>query len=766
MPTSPNIADRRARHVSLPGQVRERAVVLLAELFAELPGPFEELLFDCAMNAGSRKDAFLDAAGELRRRRQEIFMQFHERLQQSWDALQEGRPQQVEDAFAGSLRDPLSLVTDQELELRLATRSLAETIRRECRDALAELDARMAGLAGDPAPEGWRNPVGPEQISAAVYRSFAICDFAPEARLELIQLCEARLVPGMARAYADLNQWLAQAGVEPRTPVRLAPAPKSAASAPVADASEPDDEAEGAPRWASRFLDRIVGLPPASGAAAAHVGGAAVPLQDQDETPSVQGVLLEALHYLLQQSRQASVGAGESVAPAGADAPHRRDLSQHEMLSVLSQLQATPAASLCTAADGAGGSLAQRLKNEVFDRARQLGMDPETVRLAPGDEDVIDLVGMLFDVMLDERNIAGRSRELIGRLLVPFVKAAMLDRRLFVQKAHPARRLLNALAEACEGNDGERPAARQLLAKVEEVVERLLAEFNESLSIFLTLEEEFRAYLEQYRRGIEIAERRAAEAQRGQERLEAARARTRAELQQRVSGAPLPQAVKDFLYQPWAHHVTLTVLREGEQGDGLREALAVADELLDELAEARRNVVGKPWLQHARPALRTVFAGIGMTPGAADHAVDALCDTLQSVAEERPELEKALPELPPVEPPKLARPAAAPLQVVAGTDTLDFDAGDARYFRNLPIGSWLDFIGQDNKVQPCKLSWISPISSRLLFVNRNGVNVCVASPEELAVMVRLGRLRAHRSESAFDSAMQGVIDRLEPAAAG
>ena len=34
--------------------------------------------------------------------------------------------------------------------------------------------------------------------------------------------------------------------------------------------------------------------------------------------------------------------------------------------------------------------------------------------------------------------------------------------------------------------------------------------------------------------------------------------------------------------------------------------------------------------------------------------------------------------------------------------------------------------------------------------------------EELAAMVRLGRLRTHQSEDAFDSAMQGVIERLEP----
>jgi len=32
-------------------------------------------------------------------------------------------------------------------------------------------------------------------------------------------------------------------------------------------------------------------------------------------------------------------------------------------------------------------------------------------------------------------------------------------------------------------------------------------------------------------------------------------------------------------------------------------------------------------------------------------------------------------------------------------------------------------------------------------------------------MVRLGRLRAHVDDGAFDSAMQGVIDRLDPGSA-
>ena len=766
MYSSTHTAVRRERTAPLPSQVCEQACSLLAGLFAELPGALDELLFDRAMQSVGYRDVFLDAAGELRRKRQDVSTRFRQRLQQSWEALQAGHAQSPEEVFAGSARDPLSLVTDQELEQRLAIRGLAELIRRDHKDVLARLDERVARVAGMPALDGACNPLGPEHVGTAVYRSFAACDFAPEVRLELIRLCEARLVPGLARVYADLDAWLAEAGVEAGAAQRRAREAQAATRpAHAGHVANDDDQAEVTPAWASRFLDRV-GMATGAAPVPGLPGFGDAPMREGGgDAPSVQGVLLEALQYLLRQSRQARGPAEPADAGGtGPSASARRDLSQREMLSVLSLLQTAPGAALAASADAAGESLAQRLKQEVFNRAQQLGVDPASVRLAPGDEDVIDLVGMLFDVMLDERNIAGRSRELIGRLLVPFVKAAMLDRRLFVQKAHPARRLLNALAEACEGNDGVRPAARQLLAKVEEVVERLLAEFNESLSIFLTLEEEFRAYLEQYRRGIEIAERRAAEAQRGHERLEAARNRTQAELQRRVADEALPQAVKDFLYQPWAHHVTLAVLREGEQGEGLSVALALADALLEELEQARRHVADRPWLQQQRAALGQVFAGMGMGPEAAEAAVQALCDTLQAVAEARPELQKPLPELPQVELPQPARAGEPSLQLVAGTDTLEFDPTDANYFRNLPIGAWLDFISPDNKVQPCKLSWISPISSRLLFVNRRGVNTCVASPEELAVMVRLGRLRAHRSESAFDSAMQGVIDRLEPAA--
>ncbi len=760
MSSSNHIADRPGHDKPLLDQARETVIPPLVDTFAVALGRFDDALFDRAERAGNSQMAFLDAMRELRRRRDEIIRRFRSHLDKAWQSLEAGEPLSVESALAEPT-SALSLVSDQELESRLAARNLASVIMRDCKPVLQRLDRRLGWIAGNLVLDNDHNPIGPEHIGVAIHEAFATCDLSLEVRLVVIKLCERDLVPGIGRIYEALDQRLVKSGVIPEMPAARSPVrAQSPATEAEQDAMPEEDEAS-APAWAARFTHRMAGM---KGSMQASMGQGGFSDGPPGYAGGAQGVLLEALHHLLQESR----GNREREAPhqpshapslGGGD---NRALSQREMLSVLSQLQSTPSATLRAAIGDTGESLAQRLKSEVLSGATQLGVDPSTARLAPVDEDAIDLVGMLFDVMLDERDLEGRPRELIGRLVVPFVKVALLDRRMFVQKTHPARRLLNVLAEACEGNNGESAAERTLMAKVEEVVSRLTAEFNENLAIFLTLEEEFRDFLGQHKRRIEIAERRAAEIQSGQERLETARVRMARELSARLDGRHVPQAIDDFMRQPWAHHVTMTVLREGEEGEGLRDALALADGVLEELTEAQRQIIGKPWLQAWRPSLQKVFASVGMNPDAASSAVDALHDTLQAVAASRPDLERSLPELPQVVLPKVVEDDSVAIQLVGGTDTLDFDSTDADHFRALPIGTWLDFIDKDNKVQAGKLSWVSPISSRLLFVNRRGVRFCVASPEELAMMVRMGRLRTHEEEDAFDSAMQGVIERLDP----
>ncbi|HYG07336.1 MAG TPA: DUF1631 domain-containing protein, partial [Stenotrophomonas sp.] len=759
MMSNPSPLGHPGRDPRLLAQARDAFLPALSQAFTAAVTRFDDVLFDRAENAGASQLLFLDGMRELRRRREEIVSRFRSQMEISWQSLEQGMPLSAEAALSGqpSGGAGLSLVPEHELESRLAVRNLASVLLRECKPVLVHLDRRLGWIAGGMELGADTNPIAPEHIGVAIHEAFATSDLAPEVRLVLIKLCERDLSEPICRLYTQLDEVLAKAGVmpeisQPRRPPPRPPQREEAGADPFQAGNEDELDEQFAPAWANRFVNRWAqsrGRLQAAHRGREDGGGEAGP---EGHPAGNQGMLLEALHELLQQTRNVRDSA---TSAASAAVGQQRPLSQREMMSVLSLLQATPSATLNAAMGDEGESLAQRLKSEVLSSATRLGVDPASARLDPMDEDAIDLVGMLFDVMLDERDLEGRSRELIGRLVVPFVKVAMLDRKMFVQKTHPARRLLNSLAEACEGNAGDSPAERVLMGKVEEIIERLVAEFNENLAIFLTLEEEFRDFLAQHRRRIEIAERRAAETQRGQEKLELARTRAQQELDRRVDDT-LPQAVQDFLRQPWLHHLTMSILRDGEDGQAVAEAMTLADGVLEEVAEARRHIIGKPWLQAWEPALQKVFASVGLHGDAALVAIGALHDTLQAVAEARPELEKALPELPQVSLPQ--PPAAETAAVELGADPAleDFDNADADRFRQMAIGTWLDFVDKDGKVQAGKLSWVSPISSRLLFVNRRGVRFCVASPEELAVMVRLGRLRAHVNDGAFDSAMQGV----------
>ena len=100
--------------------------------------------------------------------------------------------------------------------------------------------------------------------------------------------------------------------------------------------------------------------------------------------------------------------------------------------------------------------------------------DAPSKRLNQVDQDVIDVIGMLFDFILDDRNVPDAMKALLGRLQIPMLKVAVLDRSFFGNKQHPARRLLNTLARAAMGwvDDGDR-SPKSLYGRIETAVSRI-----------------------------------------------------------------------------------------------------------------------------------------------------------------------------------------------------------------------------------------------------------------------------------------------------
>lgn len=756
-----SISDSSTDKRQLLNQLNSIALSGIVDAFAECVGRFDDVLFDRAETAGASHVLFLQGMRELRRKQDEIQEQFSTHLKSSWQAMLDRRPLSADEIIVSGLfgggGNDLTIITDQQLESQLAVRHFSDTIYRHCKGPVARLEPCLAKLTGLDELDQDRNPIGPHHLGAAIHCAFLSCELSPEICLILIKECERDLLEPLKTLYSTIENFLVESNLLPEKPS-------------VSRPSEQGDSSNAQENDISKILGVLDEFPSQSAKSDTWAMSVLNRWQDsysQASPDSNQGEvrepidpmqLFDALHVLLQHAR------GQQNALSPPDNQHsRRSLSQREMLSVLSSLQAT-SASLTTGV-GSGSlddSLADRLKNEVFAYVGQLGVDPNNTQLDPIDENTIDLVGMLFGVMLDERDLPGKSRQLISRLAVPFVKVALLDRKMFAQKNHPARRLLNTLAQACEGNAGQSPSERVLMAKVEEVIERLVADFNENLAIFATLEEEFCEFLDHHHRRVHITEKRAAESQRGQEKLHLARQRAQAELEKRLSAVDgLPHAIDAFLCQPWLHHLTMVLLIDEDTEAEVKVVLDLADHLLAAFIQAQRLEENDHWLTDFYPELKHVFASVGLFGEAAYAAIKALENTLNAVARSRPDLEQPLPDLPQV---TLLSPLAESNELDVDVDSHHepAEAENVKQFRELPIGSWLDFLDRNSKVQAGKLSWISPISRRLLFVNRRGVRFRVASPEELAVMHRLGRVRPHVEDDAFDSAISGLIHRLDP----
>jgi len=640
----------------------------------------------------------------------------------------------------------LSLVDMDDIDDVVNAELVTEAVMRSSGDVINATAQRFCALLGLPSAEKASSPLSERKLAEYLRGALVGVQLPTKIRFMLFRNYESALIAALSSLLEEANEPMVKAGVLPHLatprPTRRAEPPKPEAPAVAAEQRAHSERAAVPPEAAAstqrqRELGELSDLP---------IGSAE------------QALFLEICDYLHnwrpQHERAAAAHAG-GFAAAGGSAPapgSRHRLSKNETIALLSSMQRLLPEAVSSAMSASDASLSSSLKDAMLGNTRKIGLAPDAVEIDREDEDAVDLVGMLFDVLITERDFREEARQLMSRLVVPYAKAAVLDRRLFLTKAHPARRLLNALAEAIEGNQGDGPQERELLGKAEATVDSLVAGFNEDIAIFETLEQEMRAYLDQHRRRVDMAEKRAKEAQRGQERLENARMLAARELEARTGNAELPSVIQDFFSRYWTHHLSMIILREGEDSAAWGVALKLADDLISVLGwqppEARVAAV-----QQLRLGIETVLSSSGVLS-------DSSSALIQKIAESAAHYQA--PAKSAEQPATTAHSAAsAGLHMAFDKSALDFDPRDVEYFKNLPVGAWLQMAVGNGGFAPIKLAWISPISARLMFVNRRGVRVLVVSVEELAEMKKHGKLIVHAEENVFEQTLDRVLHRLK-----
>ncbi|WP_236214283.1 DUF1631 domain-containing protein [Metapseudomonas otitidis] len=729
-------------------QVRDKAAQQLKQALQALFDNADDTLFQMADRATSNaeQNAFFEAMRDLRLKRKSIERGFLQKVFETFSNLNQyeiGRAPQLDAVSFESL----SLVQNDDLEESVAQDTMVSKVMSRDAVALGHLTTRINTLVSKKIDDR-TNPLGPRALCEAFLDACRSLGVEIKVKLIIFKLFDKYVLTELDQLYAEANQLLITAGVLPE--LKSAP-----------PARRPQGRTPGAARSAV-----------AGGDAAGVVADMA-----SEEVQEVFG----ALQALLSEVR----GSGLPRREVPADAV---PITSNDLMRLLSHLQQHLSVqkvddidvrfqldSLLTRASAKSG------------RSRVVGQV---------DDDVINLVSMLFEFILDDRSLPDSLKALIGRLQIPMLKVAVLDKTFFSRGSHPARRLLNEIASAAMGWSEQDDLQRDVLyQRIEQVVLRLLNDFVDDPGIFSDLLSDFLAYTGDERRRSELLEQRTRDAEEGRAKAELARQQVEQALNERLLGRTLPEVVVRLLQEAWSKVMLLTCLKHGAESEEWRATLATMDDLIwsvepHEAPEARMRLLElvpgllkslregltsaafdpfstseffsqleslhvQAFQRFKRPEPEPVVAGVAEpdAPIAADAALVVDLPELElEAAAEAPAMVEVVEEIILLAPGESRAPEPE-ASLPEGDEALD-------QVDNLRVGSWVEFQeDEDHKVR-CKLAAIIKPTGKYIFVNRTGMKVLEKTRMGLAVEFRRGAIRLLDDALLFDRALESVIGNL------
>lgn len=695
--------DRGARALSpcLPVlllQVRDKAAMQLRQGLQALFDNADDTLFEMADKASGRPDQnlYFEAMRDLRLKRKSIERGF---LDTFYDAFS-----RIGQADAYELGLPPASANGP-LERAVAVQGMVDRVLSRDGFVLQQLNMRFNVLLDVELDES-RNPMGPASLCGYFLAAGRSLGVGLNVKLVLLKLFERYVLRDLDQLYGEANQLLASADVLPD----LLPAPR---------------------RRAEDRRSSPLGMPCADGLA-------------NDPTPDSSGqAFIAALGDLLAPARG-------QFAPRLSSAGAVQAISTSDLLRLLTHLQHyVPAPGESDDFD-----LGQQLEQLLLRVSVRSGTRR---RIAVGDEDMINLVALLFAFIQDDYNLPESLRALICRLHIPLLKVALLDKTLFSRATHPARRLINEIAAVAIGWETDGEGQRDSLhLRVERVVQRLLNDFSEDCSLFNELLDEFLAFSQDERRRNELLEQRTRDAEEGRARTQQARLRVQDELNQRLRGRVLPLTLVQMLEHAWSQVLLLAWLKQGEASSAWAEGLATVDALLASIAPHPQPEQLLEQLPALLKALREGLAGVALDSAATR-------DFFQQL--ERLHLRACGGSLADDE---------VPAQVCVQSDIVLALADESTCAPRQPgvaeepalhqvdrlrLGTWVEVM-DDGDALRCKLVARIDCSDRLVFANRTGMKVREWSRAELAVALRRGEVRLLDDGLLFERALDAVLAQL------
>ncbi|HYE35972.1 DUF1631 domain-containing protein [Methylocaldum sp.] len=629
--------------------------------------------------------------------------------------------------------EAFSLVENEILEEQLAVSAMIEKGNNLFQGDLHVLNKRFGVLSNDKEVQTQDNPVAPHTLCYAFSDALRPLKLDLATKLLIYKLFDRAVVSSFGGLYYELNTLLINEGILPKIINSIKRSPTSPLTSPK-------------PVGSSSRGHSIPGSP---------------------STPEADNQVYFEVFLTMQsllEGWRSQLGLPTSFTHTFGNGPA---FETAEVLSALNVLQAPSTGSALAAGNQVS---ADQLKHYVANQLRALHHNNEGRPMGRLEEDIIDMVGMIFDFILEDRNLSDPVKTLIARLQIPVIKVAILEKSFFGRKNHPVRLLLNNLAQAGLGLEiADATSANPVFQKIETIVSRILNEFAQDIGLFSELLDDFTAFLDRENQRNGIAEERTRQVTQSKEQLLLTKRKVAYEIAVRLQGKAVPAAARSFLYNTWKDVLVLAHLRRDKQPGDWDEALALVDQVILSVLppadnSARQEIAGA--VPSLIESIRAKLEGLSLDPAQVSTALKEIekCHASclrssepklpiafrnedptppESIEENQPiqildpEISKAIIDirgnLPDIQNFSFEDLHRTPkTHVRTGEDDEIIDTASLRKATDLAVGEWIEFIDHRNKTCRGKLSWKSQLTSTCVFVNRKGVKVAEISISELA----------------------------------
>ena len=686
---------------------------------------FQEKLVDIARHTGISSPSVIKA--------------FSKEIGEAYDDLASATRHDGFEQTAGLTASRISLVGNDDLELEIRINDIANHLRDNERIEHWRVQSRFMTLLHRPLMNVDNSPVGLEPIRRGLWVLCKEGGQSIDKTFSLLDRLEEQLQLCLPDVYKELNDILRRNNVAPTAPKivqREDTGPTSSGQSPPGSANQNT---------------------------AGYSGASAVPAGHNP---------LAALQQTLQkQSTANNLFPPEAMigTPAGnnftLDATAAVMLNQlMERLRVLELQQLTGLASL--ALDGKSKEQPlHALKSKDFDLP--LGT-PAAVAL--------DTLSLIFEAIFASPDLPEIIKSAIGRLQIPLLRLSMHDATFFSDTQHPARRLINRMAQASNGLNAESGRDHPQCAKLVKLAETARTTLDSSDADLAPLLDELDKLITERDERARTAAEPYIELVKNHEAMEVAQSEAQYWLKQALENSTEPE-IKRFLADHWVRVMQNAFLIGGASSERAKEYDLTVKELLWSVQPKQTPDERKKLLGLIPNLLKKINAGldsVGISTEERTPFFDA-CFKLQTASlRSRPEDAGTLATTAAETAPASAephKPSSDPeVRILENKGKLVQYLGQPtgkyatlRQENNAwKEGDWVAFVLPDGEHLCGRLSWQgAPFGTMVLFNKDWGYAVALA-PRQLEQQLRSGQARVVSKSSLFDEAAKNALKQISP----